>query len=143
MANKIPNDHMIKMSMRIEKQLNDEVERYLQVAESPQQNKTAFIGQAIRFYLGYLQTQRKPTINNYLIPAVTYVISNSIKNLENRLGTLIFKIDVEISMLSHIVAYAHIVDDDTLRKLRVKCIEEVKATNGFISFESANRFQQE
>ena len=34
------------------------------------------------------------------------------------------------------------VDNDTLKILRVKCMYEVKATNGKISFEEINKYQK-
>ena len=35
------------------------------------------------------------------------------------------------------------IDPDQLRKARVRCVKEVKETNGEISFEDAVRYQQE
>jgi len=48
---------------------------------------------------------------------------------------------VETSKLSHVIAYSHGVDEETLLKLQGKCADEVKKINGAVSFEDAYYFQ--
>ena len=53
-----------------------------------------------------------------------------------------FKIAVEVAKLSQVIAYSHDIDEDALKKLHVKCVEEVRRINGAIDFESAYRYQK-
>lgn len=45
--------------------------------------------------------------------------------------------------MAHLIAAIADVDLDTLKKMRVKCIRDVKATNGEVTFEDAYRYQKE
>ena len=45
-------------------------------------------------------------------------------------------------MVMNVLSAIADVDNDTLKKLRVKCMNEVKATNGKISFEEINKYQK-
>ena len=53
--------------------------------------------------------------------------AKEIKNLQNNLNELFKDQDI---------------DDETLKKLRVMCIDEVKRINGIINFEKAVRYQR-
>ena len=44
--------------------------------------------------------------------------------------------------LTHMVAAINEIDDDTLHKLRIMCVDEVKRINGIINFEKAVRYQR-
>ena len=54
----------------------------------------------------------------------------------------IFKLAVEVGALTHMLAAINEVDDETLKRLRVMCIDEVKRINGIINFEKAVRYQR-
>ena len=58
------------------------------------------------------------------------------------MGHLIFKQSVEQDVLANLFAYGLDVDTDTLQKLRVRCIKEVRETNGEIDLEDALRYQK-
>ena len=45
-------------------------------------------------------------------------------------------------MMMHVTAANFRVDEDTLSRLRGKCVAEVKRLNGSISFEDAVRYQK-
>lgn len=47
------------------------------------------------------------------------------------------RLAVEISKLSHVIAYSHGVNEEELKKLQVKCMDEVKRINGAVRFEDA------
>ena len=53
-----------------------------------------------------------------------------------------FKLAVELSKLSQIIAYTHDVEEADLQKLHAKCVEEVRRINGTITFEEAYRYQR-
>ena len=62
---------------------------------------------------------------------------------ENRMARAMYKLAVETSKLSHVIAYSHGVDEEALKKLQAKCTDEVKRINGAVTFEDAYRFQNE
>lgn len=102
-------------------------------------SRSEFIEDAIRFYDGYLKTSQK---NTYLPVALASSLQGTVKLSEDRIARLLYKNTVELSMLMNLVAALSDVDNETLKKLRIKCMNEVKATNGNISFEEINRYQK-
>ena len=101
-------------------------------------SKSEFIEKAIQFYLGYLKQERNV---NYLSPRITSTVEAVINGTEQRLSRNLFKIAVELGKISHTIAAANDVDEETLRELHAMCVDEVRHINGTISFESAVRFQ--
>ena len=101
-------------------------------------SKSEFIEKAIQFYLGYLKQERNV---NYLSPRITSTVEAVINGTEQRLSRNLFKIAVELGKISHTLAAANDVDEDTLRELHAMCVDEVRHINGTISFENAVRFQ--
>ena len=63
-------------------------------------------------------------------------MAHKYKGIYNRLDSGEYTIE-------HILAADIEIDPDQLRKARVRCVKEVKETNGEISFEDAVRYQQE
>lgn len=54
----------------------------------------------------------------------------------------LFKLAVEVGALTHMAAAINDIDDDTLQRLRIMCVDEVKRINGIINFEKAVRYQR-
>ena len=50
---------------------------------------------------------------------------------------------VELGILSHIIAADTDVDQVTLQRLRGRCVDDVKRTNGQIQFKDILQFQRE
>ena len=103
-------------------------------------SKSEFIEKAIQFYLGYLKQARNV---NYLSPMITSTVEAVVNGTEQRLSRNLFKIAVELGKISHTLAAANDVDEETLRELHAMCVDEVRHINGTISFERAVRFQNE
>ena len=78
-------------------------------------NRSEFINKALRFYMDD---------NN------------------NRLRTILFKCAVELNMLCHTIAAHFRTDPIHTRELRAYAVDEVKRTNGQVSFENAVRSQR-
>ena len=106
---------------------------------SPDNGITAFMISAIEFYGGYCLSSQK---SGYLPLALSSAMQGTIKLSEDRIAKLLFKNTVELSMLMNIISATTDVDEDTLKKLRLKCINEVKATNGKVTFEEINKYQK-
>ena len=103
-------------------------------------SKSEFIEKAVQFYLGYLKQERNV---NYLSPRITSTMEAVVNGVEQRLSRNLFKIAVELGKISHTLAAANDVDEETLRELHAMCVDEVRHINGTISFERAVRFQNE
>lgn len=101
-------------------------------------SRSEFIEKAIKFYDGY---NRSTVENSYLPIALSSALNGIVKVSEDRLSKLLFKNTVELSMLMNIISATADIDETTLKKLRIKCINEVKGTNGKINFEDVNKFQ--
>ena len=99
-------------------------------------SRSEFIERAIKFYDGY---NRSTLENQYLPVAISSAVQGTVKSSENRISKLLYKNTVELSMVMNVLSAIADVDNDTLKKLRVKCMNEVKATNGKISFEEINK----
>ena len=103
-------------------------------------SKSEFIEKAVKFYLGYLKQEKNV---NYLSPRITSSVEAVIHGSEQRLSRNLFKIAVELGKISHTLAAANDVDEDTLHELHAMCVDEVRHINGAISFESAVKFQND
>ena len=102
-------------------------------------SQSEFIEKAIKFYVGYLDAERHV---NYLSPMITETVAAAVKGTEQHITRILFKVAVELGKLSHMLAAAHDVDEETLRQLHAMCISEVRKINGIIDYEDAVKFQQ-
>ena len=109
----------------------------LAVADARSRNE--FIEKALKFYLGYLKTNQA---EDYQLQSVSSMVSGTIRDTENRLARMDFKLAVEIAKLAHIIASVYEIDGETLQRLQQKCVEEGKRVNGAIWFEDVYRYQK-
>ena len=99
-----------------------------------------FIEKALRFYMGYLATE---DTSEYLSRALVDTLRGTLADNENRLCTLLFKLCVEVNMMSHTVAAHFRADPVNRRELRAYAVDEVLRTNGKISFDDALDLQRQ
>ncbi len=102
-------------------------------------SKSEYIEKAVRFYSGYLDTEHADA---YLPRVLADVLEGKLGALGKRMGHLRFKLSVDQNLMGNILAADIEIDLDELRKARVRCVKEVKETNGEISFEDAVRYQK-
>jgi len=102
-------------------------------------SQNEFIEKAVHFYAGHLQARN---YSKFLAPALTSTIRGTLDDSENRIARLLFKLAVEVSMMTHVLASGLEISDDELNRLRGRCVAEVKRTNGRISFEDAVKSAQ-
>ena len=98
-----------------------------------------FAEKALRFYMGYLGSEDNTA---YLSQAILTAIQGTLDDNNNRLRTILFKCAVELNMLCHTIAAHFRADPIHTRELRAYAVDEVKRTNGQVSFESAVRSQR-
>ena len=96
--------------------------------------RSEFIEKALRFYMGYLATE---DTSAYLSQALVDTLQGIVADNSNRLRTMIFKWCVELNMMGHTIAAHFRADPINRRELRAYAVDEVKRTNGQISFDRA------
>ena len=79
---------------------------------------------------------------DYIARAIHESISGTVKTSENRLARLLFKIAVEMAKLEQMLATINEMDEETLRRLHIRCVNDVKKINGIIRMEDAVKFQR-
>lgn len=131
------NAEKTRFSIRVDTDLVELADTYIQ--SSAVKNRTELIENALRFYLGFLTAQKA---EDYLLQSLSSVMTGTVQDSENRLARMDFKIAVELSKLSQVIAYSHDIDEDALKRLHLKCMEEVRRINGAIDFESAYKYQK-
>ena len=101
--------------------------------------RNEFIEKAVQFYSGYLDTE---SADAYLPKVLADILEGKLGALGKRIGHLLFKLSVDQNLMGNVLAAGIDIDPDELRKARVRCVKEVKETNGEISFEDAVRYQK-
>ena len=101
--------------------------------------RNEFIEKAVQFYSGYLDTE---SADAYLPKVLADILEGKLGALGKRIGHLLFKLSVDQNLMGNVLAAGIDIDPDQLRKVRVRCVKEVKETNGEISFEDAVRYQK-
>lgn len=95
-------------------------------------SRNDFIEKAIKHYVGYLH---KDDNTKYLNSLIDETLNAKINLLDEHLSAVIFKLSVELNVLTYIVGATTDIDIQTLKKIRIKSIEEVKRTLGKIDLE--------
>ena len=101
--------------------------------------KNEYIEKAVRFYSGYKDTERA---GEYLSPLLAETLEGTLGAVTNRMGRLLFKHSVELAIISHLIAADTDVNQSMLDRLRGRCVDDVKRTNGQISFKDILQFQK-
>ena len=94
-------------------------------------SRSEFIENAIRFYAGYLSGEDAV---QFLPAALVSALRATVENSERRIARLLFKQTVELSMMMNVLAAGLEIDSSQLDVLRWRCVQEVKKTNGTITF---------
>jgi metal-responsive CopG/Arc/MetJ family transcriptional regulator len=128
----------IRKGFFIDVDLLEQVDTLLQKSDARSRNE--FMNQALRFYIGYLTTEK---VENYMLSTISSVMHATVKDSENRMARAVFKLAVEVSKLSHAIAFSHDVEEGAMQKLQAKCVEEVKRINGAVNFEDAYKYQKQ
>lgn len=102
-------------------------------------SRSEFIEKALQFYMEYLTSENT---SEYLPKILVSAMQGILRETENRNSSNLFRLSVEMSMMMNILAAGLEISDEDLRKLRGRCVNEVKKTKGKISMEDAVRFQQ-
>ena len=95
-------------------------------------SKSEFIEKAVQFYIGYLSCKE----NRFFLPnTITSTMKSIVNESANQQRTLLFKMAVEIAIMENIIALNNNLDEVAMQRLRGYCIDEVKKSNGMLSYE--------
>ena len=98
-----------------------------------------FVENALRFYIGYLNTK---SAGAFLPQAISSVMIGTMDNYAHRVGSQLYKLAVEQNLCNHILAEDTDMDARDYQLLRGRSVREVQSTNGRISFKEALDFQK-
>lgn len=76
-----------------------------------------------------------------MLPAMDEALDGRMRDTENRLSRVLYKLGVEIAMMMHVVAATNEIDEGQLNDLRRLCQDEVARLSGRYRFDDAVRFQ--
>ena len=128
----------VRKAFYIEEDILEQVDSLLQQADVKSRNE--FLNQELKFYIGYLTSAK---IENYMLSSISSVMHATVKDSENRMARAMFKLAVETSKLANVIAYSQEIDEESMGKLHVRCMEEVKRINGAVKFEDAYEYQHD
>ena len=102
-------------------------------------NRSEFISDALRFYVGYLKQGKNV---DYLAPIIAQAVKEEIRSTEKNNSQILFKLAVESAMLSELQATQIRVTGEQMEQLRRMCSRIVAENNGIITLEKAVKHQQ-
>ena len=129
---------MPEEKVRFQARVSPETERKMELA-MPNANcksRNEFVERAICFYSDYITSRE---VTNFLAPILVSTLRATIKGSEDRISRLLFKLTVEISMMMNVLAEGLEIDESQLDDLRWRCVQNVKKTNGSITFKDTLR----
>ena len=100
-------------------------------ADDPCQSRSEYIEKAILFYTGFLYAEKA---DRYLPKVLQQVLSGTLDRFAERIGRQLFKLAVEQNVNNHILASDTDIDAARYMKMHTLSMEQVKGTNGKISF---------
>lgn len=132
---------MVKDKVKFTLWLSPEMRKEVEYAyrEDNCASQSEFIEKAIRFYSGYIHTQKA---SNYLPRILSEILDGKFAVIQKKLGRMMFKHSVETNITNHILCADTDIDVPTYQHLRNRSVREVKETNGELTFENALRFQK-
>ena len=104
--------------------------------EDGSRSLTAFIENAIDFYLDYLNANNAGL---FLPTSVQSYLDGRLDQFENRMASLLFKQAVELDMGMSTLADCVKLDEEYLRRRRADSVANVKRTNGRLRFEQIEK----
>ena len=122
-------EEKVKFLMRIDPDTDRKIKAAIPNSNCRSQNE--FVEKALQFYCSYLSTQDTTT---FLPPIFLDAMRGTLQCSESRIARLLFKLTVELSMMMNVLAAGLEIDSSQLDALRWRCVQEVKKTNGTITF---------
>ena len=115
-----------------------EMEKMLDAANAV--SKSDFVCQAVKFYIRSLHLGKSL---NLVAPLLEETVHNEAESVERNLSEIMFKIAVELGVLSNVICAANNYSSETVSSLRENVAEEIASTNGVFTFEYAYLWQKD
>lgn len=109
------------------------------MAQGNCKSRSEYLEKAALFYAGFLSGE---AACDFLPPALVAALRGTVRDSENRVARLLFKLTVEISMMMNVLAAGMEISEADLHQLRARCVREIKQTNGSISLKDAVNYQK-
>ncbi|MBQ2709868.1 MAG: hypothetical protein IJF67_16465, partial [Clostridia bacterium] len=122
------NDAMPAKSIRLTTEQWEACDRLYKQRGLPSRND--FIRDAVDFYIAW---QSRESVERFLTPALESVIGGKIRDTEERLARILFKLAVDQNFLAHMIGDGYQYDEEYLEQRRIDSIGEVKRTNGTLT----------
>ena len=122
-------EEKVRFQARISPDTDRKIKELMPKANCQSQNE--FIENALKFYCSYLTTQ---DTTEFLPPIFVHAMQGTLQCSEDRIARLLFKLTIEICMMMNVLAAGLEIDSSQLDALRWRCVQEVKKTNGTITF---------
>ena len=132
------NKKRIKTGTMMSPKIIELCDSHLELANVKSRND--FIEEAIKFYVSFLNTESN---TSFLNESIELMIKSVIDLSEDKLAKLLFKLSVEMSMMMNIIGAHFDIDDETLDKLRGKCVTDIKSSIGTLNLKEIIRYQSE
>ena len=131
---------MAEERVRFQMRISPDTDRMVKSAMGREycKSQNEFVEKALRFYSGYVAA--KDTTE--FLPLIYHdAMRGTIKDTEQHICRLLFKLAVEMDMVMNVLASGMEIPDEQLRRLRGRCVQNVKKTSGSISLDAAVAFQ--
>lgn len=119
-----------KFALYLEPQLKEALEQNYRLDGS--RSQTEFAEKALKFYLDYLMVEN---VGGFLPQAIKSSIKGQLGNFEHHMAKLLFKLSVEQNSMMKLFAARLEISEEEVRQLRGDSVQEVRRTNGTLSFE--------
>ena len=95
-------------------------------------SRNEFVREAVEFYLEWLSRE---CTEKFLTPALESVFSAKLRDTEDRLSRILFKMAVEQNVLARIILEDghYVYEKDFVEQIRRHAVQHVKETNGKVS----------
>ena len=121
------SEKMGTKNIRMTDEMISACEKY--AAEYNAGNANAFVRDAIEFYIEWLNRE---STEKFLTPALESVITGKLRDSENRISRMLFKLAVGQNFLAHLYASTIDCDEVFIKTLYADAKDEVRETNGSI-----------
>lgn len=127
--------------VRLHLRLTPEIHRLISEYEKKDNCTTMneIVERAVEFYVGYLSAE---DCLRFLPPTLAAAVRGTVRDSENHICSLLFKLSVELNMMMNVLASELDTSLETLERMRGRCIQEVKKTGGSIAFTDAVKYQR-
>ena len=115
----------------------DEMESMFREANAT--SKSDFVNIAVRFYLDYLYNKKSV---DFISPMLARTIKSEVESVEKHISEMLYKLAVEQSKLTVVLACNDDFGKFDLEKLNEYCAQTVAENNGIIDFKEADYYSE-